>query len=293
MLLRGVMPRESGKLAHFGTGTVMRSSKTSGSMVRDPKQGFWRALKLSAVALGIGLAMSAGAARAGDGDDADDDDMTFEEKLIDNLMSGIGAKSMEKPGIEYRERSPLVVPPKLDLPPPATQTQNAPNWPKDPEEKRRKEAIAARKKATKATENWQAAQPLTPAEMKAGQTAAPERTSNDPIQPGANSNPSLSPAELGFTGGFVEYDEGRQERREQAVHHRAAALVAGRAAAGIPDAVTELRLWRRRGQIAADLFRHHDGQGQGTIAPLTRRDVLTGANPAPAADARRTRSINC
>jgi hypothetical protein len=196
------MPRESGKLAHFGTGTVMRSSKTSGSMVRDPKQGFWRALKLSAVALGIGLAMSAGAARAGDGDDADDDDMTFEEKLIDNLMSGIGAKSMEKPGIEYRERSPLVVPPKLDLPPPATQTQNAPNWPKDPEEKRRKEAIAARKKATKATENWQAAQPLTPAEMKAGQTAAPERTSNDPIQPGANSNPSLSPAELGFTGGL-------------------------------------------------------------------------------------------
>lgn len=180
----------------------MRSSKTSDSMVRDPRSGFWRALKLSAVALGIGLVMSTGAARAGDGDD-EDDDMTFEEKLIDNLMSGIGAKSMEKPGIEYRERSPLVVPPKLDLPPPAeTQAKNAPNWPKDPDEKRRKEAIAARKKATKATENWQAAQPLTPAEMKAGQTAAPERTSNDPIQPGTNSNPSLSPAQLGFTGGL-------------------------------------------------------------------------------------------
>lgn len=180
----------------------MRSSKTSDSMVRDPRSGFWRALKLSAVALGIGLVMSTGAARAGDGDD-EDDDMTFEEKLTDNLMSGIGAKSMEKPGIEYRERSPLVVPPKLDLPPPAeTQAKNAPNWPKDPDEKRRKEAIAARKKATKATENWQAAQPLTPAEMKAGQTAAPERTSNDPIQPGTNSNPSLSPAQLGFTGGL-------------------------------------------------------------------------------------------
>lgn len=180
----------------------MRSSKTSGSMVRDPRSGFWRALKLSAVALGVGLVMSAGAARAGDGND-EDDDMTFEEKLIDNLMSGLGAKSMEKPGIEYRERSPLVVPPKLDLPPPAeTQAKNAPNWPKDPDERRRKEAIAARKKAVKATENWQAAQPLTPAEMKAGQTAAPERTSNDPIQPGTNGNPSLSPAQLGFTGGL-------------------------------------------------------------------------------------------
>jgi hypothetical protein len=180
----------------------MRSSKTSGLMVRDVRQGLWRALKLSAVTLGIGLAMSAGAARAGD-DGADDDDMTFEEKLIDNLMSGIGAKSMEKPGIEYRERSPLVVPPKLDLPPPAeTQARNAPNWPKDPDERRRKEAIAQRKKAVKATESWQAGRTLSPAEMDVGRTAAPERTSNDPIQPGTNGNPSLSPAQLGFTGGL-------------------------------------------------------------------------------------------
>ncbi|MCP3411640.1 hypothetical protein [Bradyrhizobium sp. CCGB01] len=191
----------------------MRSSKTSGSMVRDPKSGVWRALKLSAVALGVGLIMSAGAARAGDDDE--DDGMTFEEKIIDNLMSGIGAKSMEKPGIEYRERSPLVVPPKLDLPPPATQAKAAPNWPKDPEEKRRKEAIAARKKATKATENWQAAQPLTPAEMKAGQVAAPERTSNDPIQPGTNANPSLSPAQLGFSGGLWNMMKGGNSSEEK------------------------------------------------------------------------------
>ena len=179
----------------------MRSSETSGSMGRDPRWGIWRALKLSAGALGIGLVMSAGPVRAGDDGD-DDDDMTFEEKIIDNLMSGIGAKSMEKKGIEYRERSPLVVPPKLDLPPPASEAKNVPNWPKDPDEKRRKEAIAQRKKESKATENWQAARPLTPAELNAGRTAAPERTSNDPIQPGTNGNPSLSPAQLGFTGGL-------------------------------------------------------------------------------------------
>lgn len=180
----------------------MRSSETSGSMDRNPRRGFWLALKLSAVALGVGLVMSTGPVRAGD-DDEEDDGMTFEERIIDNLMSGIGAKSMEKKGIEYRERSPLVVPPKLDLPPPAgTEAKNAPNWPKDPDEKRRKEAIAARKKESKATENWQAARPLTPAELNAGRTAAPERTSNDPIQPGTNNNPSLSPAQLGFTGGL-------------------------------------------------------------------------------------------
>ncbi|MBR0702293.1 hypothetical protein ML401_04680 [Bradyrhizobium sp. 62B] len=193
----------------------MRSSKTSGSMVRDPQSGFWQALKLSAAVLGVGLVvMSAGAARAGDDDD-EDDGMTFEEKIIDNLMSGIGAKSMEKKGIEYRERSPLVVPPKLDLPPPATEAKAAPNWPKDPEEKRRKEAIAARRKATKETENWQAARQLTPAEMKAGQVAAAPRTSNDPIQPGTNGNPSLSPAELGFSGGLWNMMKGGNATEEK------------------------------------------------------------------------------
>lgn len=180
----------------------MRSSETSCSMVRYHRWGIWRALTFSAVALGIGLVMSAGAARAGDDGD-DDDDMTFEEKLIDNLMSGLGGKSMEKPGIEYRERSPLVVPPKLDLPPPASEAKAAPNWPKDPDERRRKEAIAARKKANKPKEPWQAAQPLTPAELNAGRTAAAPRTNNDPIQPGTNNtNPTLSPAQLGYTGGL-------------------------------------------------------------------------------------------
>jgi hypothetical protein len=184
----------------------MRSSETSGSIGRDARRGLWLALKLSAVALGIGLVMSAGPVRAGDDGD-DDDDMTFEEKLIDNLMSGIGAKSMEKKGIEYRERSPLVVPPKLDLPPPASaDAKNAPNWPKDPDEKRRKEAIAQRKKAgNKAMESWQAARPLSPAELDAHKTAGPDKTVNDPIQPGTNvTNPTMSPAELGYTGGLFK-----------------------------------------------------------------------------------------
>ncbi|CUT11942.1 FIG00441159 hypothetical protein [Bradyrhizobium sp.] len=184
---------------------MMRSSKTSSSMVGDPRQGFWRALKLSAVALGIGLVMSAGAARAGD-DGEDDDDMTFEEKLIDNLMSGIGAKGMEKKGIEYRERSPLVVPPKLDLPPPASaDAANAPNWPKDPDVRRRKEAIAQRKKGGRngAEEYWKNAQPLSPAELSASKTAAAEKTSRDPVAPGGDVNhPTMSPAELGYTGGL-------------------------------------------------------------------------------------------
>jgi hypothetical protein len=195
----------------------MRSSETSGSMGRDPRRGLWLALKLSAVALGIGLVMSAGPVRAGDDGD-DDDDMTFEEKLIDNLMSGIGAKGMEKKGIEYRERSPLVVPPKLDLPPPASaDAKDAPNWPKDPDEKRRKEAIAQRKKAgNKATEYLQNARPLSPAELDAHKTAGPDRTTNDPAQPGSNiSHPTMSPAELGYTGGLFKMFSNNKDEAKQ------------------------------------------------------------------------------
>ena len=93
--------------------------------------------------------MAAGPVRAGD--DEDEDDKTFEEKIIEGIMRGIGGTNMENRGIEYRERSPLVVPPKLDLPPPAATAAEvkAPNWPKDPDEQRRKAAIAARKKANK------------------------------------------------------------------------------------------------------------------------------------------------
>lgn len=192
----------------------MRSSKTSGSMVRDPRWEFWRALKLSAVALGIGLVMAAGAARAGDDDE---DDRTFEEKIIDNLMSGLGAKSMETPGIEYRERSPLVVPPKLDLPPPASAAEAAPpNWPKDPDEKRRKEATAARKKSgTKFLNPWEAARPLTPAELNAAKTNGSSRTSsNDSVQPGGN-NPTMSPSQLGYKGGLLGIFKSDSEESKQ------------------------------------------------------------------------------
>ena len=110
---------------------------------------------------------------------------------------------MENRGIEYRERSPLVVPPKLDLPPPASAAAaKAPNWPKDPDEARRKAAIAARKKENK--DPAYSARLLTPEELKAGKTAAAPRTNNDPVQPGNSSNsPILSPSQLGWTGGLT------------------------------------------------------------------------------------------
>jgi len=174
------------------------------SAMRETEAGFWmvqrssltRVMRLAAIGFGIGLVMAAGPVRAADDDE---DDKTFEEKIIEGIIAGIGGTNMENRGIEYRERSPLVVPPKLDLPPPAGTSADvkAPNWPKDPDVQRQKAAAAARKKANK--DPLEASRILTPSELDKGRVAARKET--DPVQPGTNNtNPILSPSQLGFNG---------------------------------------------------------------------------------------------
>src|SRR6202048_966396 len=99
--------------------SAMREPGANGWIVQNRAGALTRTRRLAVVAfglvLGIGLVMSAGVARA---QDDDEDDKPFEEKIIDGIMAGVGGTNMENRGIDYRERSPLVVPPKLDLPPP-------------------------------------------------------------------------------------------------------------------------------------------------------------------------------
>ncbi len=124
----------------------MRQTKASGWIVRNSSSAAMRALRLAVVPLGVALVMTAGAARAGD--DQQRDDRSITEKISDGFKSMIRGTNMDNRGIDYRERSPLVVPPKLDLPPPAASTNNVQvaNWPKDPDERQRKAVIAAKKK---------------------------------------------------------------------------------------------------------------------------------------------------
>jgi hypothetical protein len=188
----------------------MRKTEASGWLLQNSRNVPVRALKLAAVMLGVGLVMTVGVARA---QDDDDDDKSFEEKIIGNLMAGIGATNMENRGIDYRERSPLVVPPKLDLPPPASNAAevNVPNWPKDPDEARRKKAIAARKKSP-ASEPWIAGRTLKPDELNVARTAPGSSggtRDSDSAAPGGNpSGNSLSPSQLGYTGGLFSMFHG-------------------------------------------------------------------------------------
>ena len=178
----------------------MRDTETAD--LKNPWGASGRAVRLAVTAMGIGLLLMAGAARA---QDDEDDDKTFEEKIIEGIMAGIGGTNMENRGIDYRERSPLVVPPKLNLPRPQDETAeiNQPNWPNDPDVQRRKAAIAARKNARKPSPE-ESARPLTPAEINAGRRAPSARADSVPEQPGgSNANPMLSPSQLGYNGGLM------------------------------------------------------------------------------------------
>ena len=193
----------------------MRDSKASVWLKRNSSGVPVHALRLAAVALGIGLVMATGVARAQE--DEENDERTFEEKIIDNLMSGLGGTNMDSHGIDYRERSPLVVPPKLDLPPPVKQSAevNVPNWPKDPDIARAKAAKKARAEEDK--DPLKAAAILSPSELAKGK-AAPTSASggtgdSDSLAPGGEPgrNAILSPSEMGYTGGLFKMFHGKQE----------------------------------------------------------------------------------
>ncbi|TAK48343.1 MAG: hypothetical protein EPO23_06805 [Xanthobacteraceae bacterium] len=157
----------------------------------------WRALLLGGSLATIGLLTAAAPVRAADDDDGTAD-MTIEQRMIHNLMTGLGATNgTSNTGIDYRERSPLVIPPSTGLPAPgSTAAAPAPNWPKDPDVRKRKEARAARNKPGKTMEEEGAR--LSNAELQAGRGR-----SRDTIQPGANPDGpnKLSMDELGYKGG--------------------------------------------------------------------------------------------
>src|SRR5258708_23545250 len=110
---------ENGKLTMWGSARAAKRSSAK------------RALQLTAVALGVGLLMASGAARAGDDDE---DEKTFEEKIIEGVMRGIGGTHMGKNRTQYPERAPPAGPPQIDLPPPPPPSTpgKTPNPPKEP-----------------------------------------------------------------------------------------------------------------------------------------------------------------
>lgn len=166
-----------------------------------------RRLKRAALAgvLGIGLIAAQGVAGARAADDDDDD--AFETKVVKGLMSGLGVKS--GPNIDYRERSPLVVPPKLDLPPPEqASAPKDPSWPVDADEKGRKQAAAAKRNNYTRRDPDDGARPLRPDELRGGPAPTADKGKPAP-QDERDAGRPMKPSELGFTGTIKDLFSGK------------------------------------------------------------------------------------
>jgi hypothetical protein len=151
--------------------------------------------------LGMLLVFAAGAAAFAE-DDQDED--TIEQKLIKNIMRGMGA-DIDKDRIDFRERSPLVIPPTRDLPPPQDAANiNDPAWPKDPDKRKPVKQTKPFVNGSVATRNMESPEraPVSPEALRNGAIPGGESRVTAP-DPNANKDPgrAFSPTELGF-GGF-------------------------------------------------------------------------------------------
>jgi hypothetical protein len=155
---------------------------------------------LTACACGALLALPVAASAQ----QAQDDEDTFEQKIIKNILGGMGV-DVGRPGIDYRERSPLVIPPTRDLPPPqaaGTATSN-PAWPREVDRK----VVVGKGKNTRATPDEPGSESvLTPDELNRGVNPRAPRVT-DPSQTmgsieEANIGRQMSPAQLNNKGIF-------------------------------------------------------------------------------------------
>jgi hypothetical protein len=129
----------------------------------------------------------------------DDDEDTLEQKIIKNILGGMGV-DVGRPGIEYRERSPLVLPPTRDLPPPeASLVDRNPSWPK--EQVRKKTATAPRVHVRAGAEDPGTSAAMTPDELRRGAKPTKSSRITDRSQTGSVDDPNigrpLRPNELG------------------------------------------------------------------------------------------------
>ena len=134
----------------------------------------------------------------------DDDDDTFEQKIIKNILGGMGV-DVGRAGIDYRERSPLVIPPTRDLPPPqaAGTTTSNPAWPREADHK----VMVRRTKNTRATPDEPGSESaLTPDELRRGINPRAPRVTDPSQTTGsieeANVGRPMSPTQLNNKGIF-------------------------------------------------------------------------------------------
>lgn len=169
----------------------------------DRHPNSFKRLSLAVTAACVTLMFAAGSVQHAAAQEMEED--SFETRIIKSLLG-----LEDRPAIEYRERSPLVVPPTVSLPPPKTGVAvSDPAWPKDADlqPKKKKKASAE----PKSYEGWNSeGSPLTPYELERGRRAGAGLTPTDSTDGGE----PLRPDQLGYKGGLFGKLFGTAEKNE-------------------------------------------------------------------------------
>jgi hypothetical protein len=169
----------------------------------------------------FGLALLVGSAgnhvRAAE---AEEDD-PWDAKIFKGVLSTLGLRQQEGSGIEYRERSPLVVPPSRNLPTPQAGGVENPAWPVDQEAKRRKDAAASarRREVLSGDKDDRESRPLLPSQLSGGRASGAPVASRGNQGPGETGDDTagrpLAPSKLGqgniFRSMFSSFGQNEEE----------------------------------------------------------------------------------
>jgi hypothetical protein len=162
-------------------------------------------LRHGLIASVCGALLALGSVGAAKAQQAESDDDSFEQRIIKGILGGLGVDVGNKRGIEYRERSPLVIPPSLDLPPPdqASVSAQNPAWPR--EQTRKKTAVQAKPQMYATPEDPGTSSRMSPEEMRRGTSRNAGRVT-DPSKSGSQEDIDigrpLRPNELGSSSIF-------------------------------------------------------------------------------------------
>jgi hypothetical protein len=177
------------------------------------KARFCLRLGLMACSMLVVLGSAASAQQANE-----EEEDTFEQRVIKNILGGMGV-DVGRAGIDYRERSPLVIPPSLDLPPPqaAGLATSNPAWPREPE--RVKKPSAGKRVHARATSDDPGTNaPMTPEELNRGRVSR-SGTGPNPLESNALSDDAagrpMTPGQL-KSGNIFTWDNLMGSNRDKA-----------------------------------------------------------------------------
>ena len=138
--------------------------------IKPLRHVLWAATLVVAVAGGASHSWAQAQTKAQEDDDIEDHILNADKRLLNSILGPLGLAAPSGPAIEYRERSPLVVPRDRNLPAPGKAVRNG-DWPVEPEVKAKREAAALRK-AGRDPAAIDPAKPIagTPEQYKTGDT---------------------------------------------------------------------------------------------------------------------------